>query len=266
MVPEQRAHDRLEGRPGGASDGRSGAGAPKPPPTTAFVLIAWSVLCAATLAASVILEALSYYVSITLMLIYTLVGYFVCFERGTGRGRELVTMAVMCACAVVSRAVFIWVPFFKPMAAIIMIAGIGMGSRGGFIVGVLAVFVSNLIFGQGPWTPWQMVAFGVAGLIMGLLPKAGIIPRFAIPKARLVLTAVLGALEVVLITGPTLDIYALVSMMGVYTPESLIAILLAGLPVNAIQAAATFITILLLGNPILRALHRATRPTGRPAH
>lgn len=219
-----------------------------------MVLFALSAL---TVALGSYITGLSYYVVITLVLIYSLVAFFIRFEGETHRERELVMISIMCAIAVASRVAFIWVPHFKPMAAIVMIAGIGLGARSGFLVGTLSVFISNLIFGQGPWTPWQMISFGLAGLLIGALADARVIPRHGLSKAKVVILAILGALEVLLISGPVLDIYAITSMFNVLTVESAVSILLAGLPINAIQASATFLTLLFLANPLLKAIYRA---------
>lgn len=215
------------------------------------------ILSALTVYAGYRFEGLSYYVIITLILIYALMIFFVHFEHRVHKERELVMISIMCAIAVASRAAFIWVPHFKPMAAVIMICGISLGAQSGFLVGTLSAFLSNLIFGQGPWTPWQMVAFGLSGLIMGLLADSGVFARYGLSKDKLLLVALTGALEVLLITGPVLDVYALTSMVNVYSAESVIGVLLAGVPVNAIQALATFLTIVLLGNPFLKVIHRA---------
>jgi energy-coupling factor transport system substrate-specific component len=68
----------------------------------------------------------------------------------------------MCGIAITSRAIFIWLPHFKPMTAIIIITGIAFGTESGFLAGTISEFVSNFIFGQGPWTQWQMFALGIA--------------------------------------------------------------------------------------------------------
>ena len=58
-------------------------------------------------------------------------------------------------------------PQVKPCAAIIIITGIALGKKAGFLTGAMTAFVSNFFMGQGPWTPWQMVAFGLLGYIFG---------------------------------------------------------------------------------------------------
>ena len=89
--------------------------------------------------------------------------FFLVFENRRPQAREVVVIAVMAALAVAGRAAFFMLPQFKPTAAIVIIAGVGLGAEAGFLTGALAGFVSNFFFGQGPWTPWQMFAFGIPG-------------------------------------------------------------------------------------------------------
>ncbi len=91
------------------------------------------------------------------------------FEGRKPRAREVVVIAVLVALAVAGQAAFFMVPQFKPVAALVIIAGVALGAQTGFLVGVLSGFVSNFVFGQGPWTPFQMIAFGLLGLLAGLV-------------------------------------------------------------------------------------------------
>ena len=162
--------------------------------------------------------------------------------------KDFVTLAVLSAVAVVSRAAFAMEPHFKPITGIIMICGIAFGSGTGFFVGVISAFVSNFIFGQGPWTPWQMFAYGIAGVCAGFL--------------KVLLTAVYGFFVVLLIVGPILDTGSLFMMANVITKETAGAVYLSGLPVNAIHGAATFITLLLFCRPLLEKLDRMKQKYG----
>lgn len=82
----------------------------------------------------------------------------------------------MAAIAVVGRTVFeiIPLPNFKPCSAIIIITAVAFGPEAGFLTGALTAFVSNFIFGQGPWTPWQMFTWGLVGFLAGILQNAGV--------------------------------------------------------------------------------------------
>lgn len=177
--------------------------------------------------------------------------FFICFEKKKLEVKELVTLAVLSAIAVASRAAFVMVPHFKPMTGIIMICGMAFGSGAGFFVGAVSGFVSNFIFGQGPWTPWQMLAYGIAGAMAGLFRKRNITT-----KKQILFRAVYGFFVVLLLVGPILDTCAIFTMSNVVNAETAAAIYLSGLPVNAVHGAATFLTLLLLCRPMTEKLER----------
>lgn len=111
-----------------------------------------------------------------LFLLVSAIPFFLVFDRRKPQARELVPVAVMAAIAVVGRAVFAIVPLphFKPCSAIIMITAVVFGPETGFLTGALTAFVSNFLFGQGPWTPWQMFCWGLIGFLTGLMKNAGL--------------------------------------------------------------------------------------------
>lgn len=192
-----------------------------------------------------------YVICSLLLIIYSMVPFFLRFENKKPQPRELVTIAVMCAIAVASRAIFIMLPNFKPMAAIIMITGMAFGAEAGFLAGAVSAFVSNFIFGQGAWTPWQMFAFGIAGFLAGILGKKGIMT----PERKL-LTAAIGGSMIILIVGPLLDTSTVVTLTTMVNEESNAAIYLSGLPINAVHGAATAVTLFLLCRPMMEKLDR----------
>ena len=104
-------------------------------------------------------------------LLVSSVPFFLVFDRKKPQARELVPIAVMAAIAVVGRTVFEIVPLpnFKPCSAVIIITAVSFGPEAGFLTGALTALVSNFIFGQGPWTPWQMFTWGLVGFLAGLL-------------------------------------------------------------------------------------------------
>ena len=116
----------------------------------------------------------NYYLNSIVIIILAFVVFFFSYEKKKPQAREIVTLAVMSAIAIASRATFAMIPFFKPMMGIIMITGMAFGAGAGFLTGTVTGFVSNFIFGQGPWTPWQMFAYGVGGALAGFLAKKGI--------------------------------------------------------------------------------------------
>lgn len=225
---------------------------------------ALALLAVATVAACAALR-LSYYVPATLLVLYGLVPLLAGFERSRPGAREVALVAALCALAVAARAAFAFVPHFKPVAGLVAIAGIACGPRTGFVVGSVAMLASNLMFGQGPWTPWQMLAYGLVGLVFGLLAQRGIVPVAPWSRRqRLAVGAAAGAF-VLLVAGPLLDTSSLFLFAG-RTPTlvSALAIYGAGLVPNALQAAATFATVALAGSALVAMIARVRCKHGIP--
>ena len=192
-----------------------------------------------------------YYIASVLIMIYSIIPFFAGFESRRPQARELVTLAVMCAIAVASRAAFIWASNFKPIGGITMITAMAFGPQAGFMTGSLSLIVSDMIFGQGPWTPWQMFSFGLLGFISGLLARKGILT-----EKKPLIDAVIGFLLMVLVVGPILDTCAIFTMAQMINTESVLAVYLAGLPVNISQGIAVFLCVLLLTRPMMNKLER----------
>lgn len=85
-------------------------------------------------------------------------------ERGLGAGKTLALVATLGACAAGGRVLFAAIPGVQPVTVIAVAAGAALGARAGFGVGALAALSSNFFLGQGPWTPWQMLAWGGCGV------------------------------------------------------------------------------------------------------
>ena len=197
-----------------------------------------------------------YYVLSFVVLIWAMLPFFLMFEKRGPNANELVTIAVMCAVAVVSRMAFIWLPHFKPITAVIIITGAAFGAEAGFMIGAVSMLVSNFLFGHGMWTPWQMFAFGIAGFFAGLLfCRANV----KIDKWKL---ALFGGFIVMLVVGPLLDTCTLFTMTSEISKASVAAVYSAGLPVNAIHAAATVLTLLIASDPLLEKLNRVKKKYG----
>ena len=96
--------------------------------------------------------------------------FFAAYESSAPRLRDIMPTVVLAALAAAAgRILFAPIPDFKPVSATAIIAGVVFGRKSGFMVGALAALASNLFFGQGPWTPWQMYAWGLVGYGAGLL-------------------------------------------------------------------------------------------------
>lgn len=191
-----------------------------------------------------------YLISVAVILVAFLM-FFFSYERRKPQAREIVTLAVMSGIAIASRAAFVMIPFFKPMTAIVMITGMAFGSGAGFLVGAVSAFVSNFIFGQGPWTPWQMFAYAVAGLLAGLLRKKNIMH-----EEKRIRTGIIGYLIVQLIVGPLLDTCSIFTMGQVVEKEFVLSIYVSGILPNLVHGVATFLTMIVLCKPMMQKLDR----------
>lgn len=197
-----------------------------------------------------------YYLSGLTVIVLTMAAFFLHFESRKPQARELVILAVLCALAVGSRAAFAAVPHFKPMLAIVMLTGIAFGPESGFLCGAISGFASNFIFGQGPWTPWQMFAYGIAGLLAGLLAMWGVLKKTPKGWKDVIVLAVFGFLAILVIVGPLLDTSTFFTMTTTYDTAAVLAVYAAGVPVNCIHGAAVALTMLLFGKPLLDRLQR----------
>ena len=186
-----------------------------------------------------------------LVLIECMLPFVFVFEGRKPKARELVTIAVLCAIAVASRSAFFMFPQFKPVLALTIIAGVAFGGETGFLVGAMTMLVSNVIFSQGPWTPWQMFSMGIIGFLAGILFKKGLLRR---NRGSL---AVFGAFTAVLIYGGIMNFAAAV----MYNADSLNLTMLqayyvSGFPMDLIHASVTVIVLMLIAEPMLEKLDR----------
>ncbi|MBO4879098.1 MAG: ECF transporter S component [Clostridia bacterium] len=192
-----------------------------------------------------------FYIVSALIILFSTVPFFLVFEKRRPRARELTLIAVMVALGVASRAAFYMLPQFKPVVAIVIIAGCSLGFEAGFITGALTAFVSNMFFGQGPWTPYQMFALGLVGFLSGILFRSEIKT-----KLQLFLLCAFGAAASVLIYGLIMDT-AYVFMAGQkVTWAAILAAYGSGIAFNLILAAATVLFLLVLAKPLLNKLAR----------
>lgn len=220
-------------------------------------LLAILILIPLTLYLGTQLEGRSYYLISTLIVLETMLPFFLVFESRKPQARELVIIAVMCALATASRVV-IPIPNFKPITAIIMITGIAFGPEAGFLTGAVSAFASNFFFSQGPWTPWQMMSYGISGFLAGLFFRN----PGALPRKRLWILCSFAFLCVLLVTGPLLDCCTIFTTSAKITKKYILAVFSAGLPYNLIHASASAVTMLLFAGPLLEKLDRMKRKYG----
>ena len=191
-----------------------------------------------------------YYFISLLVILETMIPFFMTFESRKPKARELVVISVLCAIAVAGRAAFFMLPQFKPVAALVIIAGVCFGGETGFLVGATAGFVSNFFFGQGPWTPWQMFAFGIIGFLAGILFRNGMLKK---TKASL---CIFGFLTTLVIYGGIMNPASIIMVQTKITWKMIAAAFAAGAPLDIIHALSSALFLWFISEPMIEKLER----------
>lgn len=162
---------------------------------------------------------------------------------------RIVLTAVMTALSVVGRFAFSYVPHFKPVTAIVIIAGIYLGAESGFLCGALSAVISNFIFGQGAWTPFQMLAWGLIGFFAGVLSQ-----KMTEHKLLLYIYAAVSGVTYSLL----LDVWTAVYIDGVFSAARYLTLISTALPITVIYAVSNVLFLMLLFKPIGKRVERMT--------
>ncbi|MFA9397100.1 MAG: ECF transporter S component, partial [Clostridiaceae bacterium] len=107
--------------------------------------------------------ALGIIVSITIL--------FIKYEKGNYGTKEISLLATLAGVAGGLRVLMAPFPNIQPTTFLVALTGYVFGPFEGFLVGALSAFISNMFLGQGPWTIFQMLGWGVVGFISGYLPS-----------------------------------------------------------------------------------------------
>ena len=186
------------------------------------------------------------------LLALALAGGFAWYERKRPPARVVGVVAVLAALAVVGRLAFAAIPNVKPTTDIVLFAGYALGAAPGFAVGAIGAIASNVFLGQGPWTVWQMAAWGAVGIGGAMLAWA--------TRGR-----ELGRVELALYCG--LAGFAFGALMDVYQwtlaarqdLSTYLAISATSLPYNVAHAVGNVVFCLLIGPVFVRSLRRYRR-------
>lgn len=202
------------------------------------------------------------------------VPFYISFERRKPQARTIVLLTVLTGLAVAGRAAFFMVPFFKPVLAFAIIAGVSMGVNAGFITGSMTALVSNFLFGQGPWTVFQMAAWGLVGALAGLMrnnllsgrlpgsPRQGSSRTSCLPGGRSIPMMLYGFTAAFLIHGVITDLWTLFFVNDHPTLATVLSVYGAAIVPDAILGGATAFFLLILGEPIIRKIERVKRKYG----
>lgn len=190
----------------------------------------------------------NYYLAAAVVLLFSAVPFFMSFEKSKPSASELSLTACLIALAVVSRAAFYLIPQVKPIGAVVVVSGVCLGAKRGYFVGAMSAFISNFIFGQGVWTPFQMAALGTVGLISGLV--------FGKIQAKRIPLAITGFLLCFAVYGFVVDSCSVLMMSAQPTLSSAITIYAAGAPFSLVFGLATAVFLLLFGEAFVKKINR----------
>ena len=180
-----------------------------------------------------------------------LLPFFIAFEGKKPKAAELAVLATVCAAGVAGRAAFFMLPQFKPVMALAIIVGVSLGAESGFLVGAVTMLVSNIMFSQGPWTPWQMLSMGIIGFLAGLLADGGLLPLRRAPLA------VFGGVCAVVIYGGIMNPASVL----MYSPQALnlktlLASYASGVALDVVHGLATAFFLFVAAEPLMKMLRR----------
>lgn len=165
------------------------------------------------------------------------------YDRQQTGARRMVLTAVMTALCIAGR----FIPFFKPVAALTVLTAVYLGPEAGFLTGALSAVLSNFWFGQGPWTAFQMLAWGLTGLAAGYL--AGPLQR---QKWLMLLFGVTAGV----VYSMVMDVWTVMWYGGGFSWQLYGAAFITALPHTLLYAVSNFAFLLLLAEPIGRKLAR----------
>ena len=194
-------------------------------------------------------ERVNFYIVSAAVLILSMLPFFISFEVKKSSSREITLLASLIALAVVSRAAFYLIPQVKPIAAVVIASAVCLGAERGYIVGAFSAFVSNFIFSQGIWTPFQMVALGLVGFFAGLIFSKG--------KHNKYLLALYGFLSAAFLYGLIVDISTIFMSLGEnITLSGVLSIYAAGMPFNLVFGLTTAVFLFFFGEGFIRKIQR----------
>ena len=191
-----------------------------------------------------------YYFTSLLIILETMIPFCMVFESRKPKARELIVISVLCGIAVAGRGAFFMLPQFKPVIALVIIAGVCFGGETGFFVGAVTGFVSNFFFGQGPWTPWQMFSFGVIGFLAGIFFQNNFLKK---TKTSL---CVFGFLTTFIIYGGIMNPSSIIMWQSKITWKMIFTAYAAGIPFDLVHSLGTAFFLWFISKPMIEKLER----------
>ena len=175
------------------------------------------------------------------------ISYFY-FEKSKLGTKEIAIIATLSAFTAMSRIVFAPIPNVKPVTFLVALSGFVFGPYEGFLIGSTSAFLSNIFFGQGPWTPWQMFSWGIIGAISGLWGKKK--EKVSVFKFSIACFAFGFMFDWIM------NIWNIIGFVKPITVESVMLTYLASLTFDIMHGAASFVFSMIFYESFLQVLKR----------
>jgi len=177
---------------------------------------------------------------------------FAKFEESEISSKEVALIGILGAITAASRIPFAALPNIKPCTFLIIVTGLVFGALAGAMVGSMTAAISNIFFGQGPWTAWEMVAWSMVGIVAGYLGQR---MKSISVKDIVLLGIILG-----MAYNTLMDFSSWVTFYRA-DPNLFIPTFVVGLPFGALHITGNVIFALILGKPVLTMFQRFKRRT-----
>ncbi len=204
-----------------------------------FILAPLSIILCMNL-----IEEKSYYAAAVIVIICAVIPFFVFFENRKVKTGEIVIISIMTALAVSSRSVMLFLPQVKPTCALVIVTAIAFGPNAGFLTGALSMFLSNFIFGQGMFTPFQMLGMGIVGFICGALFTG---KKYS---SNRIIVSLTGGLLCFAVYGFIVDSCSVLMLSNSLSIKSALPFYASGISFNIIHGVTTAVLLFFINKPM----------------
>lgn len=218
--------------------------------TTAAMI---SIIIFLTVADIILFSGKYYDVASLIAAFLSCIPFYITFEKSKATSKEIMLVALMTAFSVCGRIMFSFIPFFKPITAFTIISGMYLSVPAGFICGSFSALISNIYFGQGPWTLFQMISWGLIGFISGVIGE-----KLLEKRIILVIYAFISGVLFSLI----MDLWTVLNIDKEFNFSRYIIQLISSFPIMIIYSLSNIVFLILLQKPIGKKLKRAKKRYG----
>ena len=218
--------------------------------TTAAMI---SIIIFLTVADIILFSGKYYDVASLIAAFLSCIPFYITFEKSKATSKEIMLVALMTAFSVCGRIMFSFIPFFKPITAFTIISGMYLSAPAGFICGSFSALISIIYFGQGPWTLFQMISWGLIGFISGVIGE-----KLLEKRIILVIYAFISGVLFSLI----MDLWTVLNIDKEFNFSRYIIQLISSFPIMIIYSLSNIVFLILLQKPIGKKLKRAKKRYG----